>query len=201
MYYTLLTNLYRQITIKSRGDPDKRKRKRGRQEPSPTRDEPRQDRSNTPVGDTVPVPSHGRDDALPTTPGNTLPPPSTTSPARPWPTAPLAPGVDSKTPKTANKVYDNMVATMLNEVQHKFECFLFVKNAYPDLDTQIGWSTECWETICTDSQCYFELSKEMRNLVRDPPLLVWLAGHSAQTDQGKVLAWLGCGPPARPPGH
>ena len=86
-------------------------------------------------------------------------------PAHPWPPAPLTPGVDSKAPKTANKVYEPAVANMLNEAQHDFECLLFVENAYPDFDAQIRWSIESWEAICVKSQHYFELSKEMRNLV------------------------------------
>ena len=88
-------------------------------------------------------------------------------PAHPWPPAPLAPGVDAKTPKTANRVYESIVTTMLNEAQHKFECLLFVENAYPNLDTQIKWSIGCWENVCAESDRYFELSKEMRGLVRN----------------------------------
>jgi hypothetical protein len=74
--------------------------------------------------------------------------------------------VDPKTSRTANKVYDNVVANMLNEAQHKFERLLFVENAYPNLDTQIRWSIQCWEEVCVASQRYFELTKEMRSLVR-----------------------------------
>jgi len=55
---------------------------------------------------------------------------------------------------------------MLTKAQHSFECLLFVEDAYPAIGTQIRWSMECWESVCTESQCYFELSKEMMNLVR-----------------------------------
>lgn len=102
---------------------------------------------------------------------NAVPPPAATPPlsaplpAHPWPPALLAPGVDPKAPKTANKVYDTVVAGMLTGAQHRFETLLFTENAYPDLDTQIRWSIECWETVCAESQRYFELSKEMRNSV------------------------------------
>ena len=88
------------------------------------------------------------------------------TPPHPWPLAPLAPGVDPKAPRTANKVYDTVVARMLTEAQHKFECLLFIEDAYPSIDTQIRWSIECWEMICVGTGCYFELSKEMISLVR-----------------------------------
>jgi len=92
---------------------------------------------------------------------------STVLPAHPWPPAPLAPGVDPKAPRTANKVYDSVVAGMLTEAQHRFECLLFVEDAYPSIDMQIRWSIECWEMVCSESRRYFELSKEMMNLVCD----------------------------------
>ena len=85
--------------------------------------------------------------------------------AHPWPHAPLAPGTDPKAPRTANKVYDSVVVGMLTEAQHKFECLLFINNAYPNIDTQFRWSTKCWEMACVESERYFKLSKEMRNLV------------------------------------
>lgn len=186
-----------QITVKSREDPDEAKRKRKHrlhndggqlgshncfssvkpptdqdqdpqhQNPSLPCDRSELESINSPIGSTAPMPSRELDGEPPATSRNTTPPLSAKLPAHPWPPAPLAPGVDPKTPKTANKVYDNIVATMLNEAQHKFECRLFVENAYPNLDTQIRWSIECWEAICAESQRYFELSKEMRNLVRD----------------------------------
>lgn len=87
--------------------------------------------------------------------------------AHPWPPAPLAPGVDQKAPRTVNKVYDSVVAGMLTEAQHGFECLLFVEDAYPGIDTQIWWSIECWEMVYVGSQHYFKLSKEMMSLVRD----------------------------------
>ena len=105
-----------------------------------------------------------------------IPPPSSSgntalqpkqAPPHPWPPAPLAPGVDPKSPRTANKAYDTVVAVMLTEAQHKFECLLFVEDAYPGIDTQIRWSFTCWEAICVDTKRYYELSKEMMNLVRD----------------------------------
>ena len=95
---------------------------------------------------------------------NSLPP---KLPPRPWPSAPLAPGVDPKAPRMANKVYDTIVAGMLTEAQHKFECLLFVEDAYPGIDTQIRWSLTCWEETCVDAKRYFELSREMMNLVSD----------------------------------
>ena len=140
---------------------------------SPTRSEPENDHGNSPVSGSAPTSSREPNDLPPITSCNTTFPLSARLPAHPWPPAPLAPGVDAKTPKTANKVFDNVVANMLNEAQHKFECLLFVNNAYPGLDKQIKWSIECWEAICAESQNYFELSKEMRNLVSDlSPLLV-----------------------------
>jgi len=99
---------------------------------------------------------------------NTTVPTPVTLLAYPWPPALLVPGVDPKAPKNANKVYENLAATMLNKAQHKFESLLFVENTYPGHDTQIRWLIECWEAVCTESQCYFELSKEMRNLVHGP---------------------------------
>ena len=72
-----------------------------------------------------------------------------------------------KTPQTANKVFDPVVSRMLHEAQHRFECLIFVDNAYPTIDTQIGWSTECWEAACVDSRTFFDLSKAMRTLVSD----------------------------------
>ena len=86
-------------------------------------------------------------------------------PARPWPPAPLAPGVDPKAPRTANKVFDAVVARMLTSAQHEFECLLVVEDAYPGIDTQIRWSMECWEIVCSDTKCYYELSREMMSLV------------------------------------
>ena len=99
--------------------------------------------------------------------GAPLRPTLATAPARPWMPAPLAAGVDPKTPRTANKVYSTAVAGMLNEAQHKFECLLFIEDAYPNIDTQIKWSIECWEEVCSDNRQYFELSKEMLSLVRN----------------------------------
>jgi hypothetical protein len=87
-------------------------------------------------------------------------------PAHPWKPAPLAPGVDPKVPKTANRVYDSVVAGMLTDAQHRFECLLFVENAYPDISIQIRWSFESWEEVCSKYKNFFELSKEMMNLVR-----------------------------------
>ena len=66
-----------------------------------------------------------------------------------------------------NKVYNSVVAGMLTEAQHGFECLLFVEDAYPGIDTQIRWLIECWETVCMGSQRYFELSREMMSLVCD----------------------------------
>ena len=86
-------------------------------------------------------------------------------PTCPWPHAPLAPGMDPKAPRTANKVYNSAVVGMLTEAQHKFECLLFIKDAYPSIDTQVRWLSECWEMVCVESKHYFKLSKEMRNLV------------------------------------
>jgi|SRR5882757_5067045 len=98
------------------------------------------------------------------------------APPRPWPPAPLAPGVDPKTPRTANKVYDAVVAGMLSQAQHKFECLLFTEDAYPNIDVQIRWSLECWEAVCSGTRTYFELSKEMLSLVRPSlPLLACAA--------------------------
>ena len=73
-------------------------------------------------------------------------------PPHPWPPAPLAPGVDARSPKLANRAYDSVVSGMLVEAQHKYECLVFTEGAYPDLHTQIRWSFECWEAIC--SKCY-----------------------------------------------
>ena len=86
-------------------------------------------------------------------------------PPRPWPPAPLAPGVDAKAPKLVNRAYSIVVAGMLTEAQHRFECLVFVEDAYPDLNTQIWWAFECWEAVCSKSKTYFELSKEMMSLV------------------------------------
>lgn len=88
-------------------------------------------------------------------------------PAHPWQPAPLAPGADPKAPRTANKAYNNVVAGMLTDAQHRFESLLFVEDAYPGIDKQIRWSIECWDAVCSESQNYFELSKEMMSLVRD----------------------------------
>lgn len=99
-----------------------------------------------------PTPSSSRDDSLP---------------PRPWPPAPLAPGTDPKTPKTANKFYDKTVAGMLTDAQHAFECLLFTKDAYPDLSIQVRWSLGCWEAVCKSTKTFYELSKDMLNLVRN----------------------------------
>jgi hypothetical protein len=90
---------------------------------------------------------------------------STTLPDHPWLPAPLAPGMDPKAPRTANKVYDAIVAGMLTEAQHRFECLLFIEDTYPGIDKQVRWSISCWEAVCLDTKHYFELSKEMMNLV------------------------------------
>ena len=109
--------------------------------------------------------------ALPSETGDPSQGPSGVTPLRsklpphPWPPAPLAPGVNPKAPKSANKVFETVVAAMLTEAQHKFECLLFVEDAYPGIDTQIRWSIECWEAICKGAGCFFELSKEMMSLV------------------------------------
>ena len=115
------------------------------------------------------------------------PPPSqlTTLPPHPWLPAPLAPGVDPKVPRTANRVYESVVASMLTEAQHKFECLLFVENAYPSIDTQIRWSIQCWEAVCATSQRYFELSKEMRNLVRDTLFTIGSVRRMLNTNRSK----------------
>ena len=89
-----------------------------------------------------------------------------TVPAHPWPPAPLAPGVDAKAPRMANKVYSNIVSGMLTEAEHKFECLLFIENAYPDVGTQVNWSIKIWEEICIKSGNYYNLVKDMMNLVR-----------------------------------
>lgn len=131
----------------------------------------RSNRVNTP--EHFDSPTGVRSPEPPSQPNN--PPPSSSAvpykpvalPARPWPPAPLALGVDPKAPKTANKVYDSVVASMLTKSQHQFECLLFVKDAYPGIDTQIQWSIECWETVCSETRCCYALSKEMMSLVRD----------------------------------
>ena len=182
--------------MKSRGDPDKSNRKchahdeegwlslhtnllltqppvgdqhqpPPRPSPSPAHDEPDLEHVNTPAGSSAPGPSRNEGGVLPPASNDSDVPPSPAMPAHPWDPAPFAPGVDSKTPKNANKVYDTAVASMLNEAEHQFECLLFVENAYPNLDTQIMWSSKCWENTCIDSRKFFELSKEMRNLVCD----------------------------------
>lgn len=61
---------------------------------------------------------------------------------------------------------------MLKEAKHRFECHLFVDNAYPTLETQITWSIKFWEEVCMEIQNYFNLSKAMRGLVSNPPLLL-----------------------------
>ena len=86
-------------------------------------------------------------------------------PDRPWPAAPFAPGVDAKTPKTANRVYIDIVASMLTEAQHKFECLVCTENAYPDISTQFNWAYKCWEAVCLRTGAYYDLSKEMLCLV------------------------------------
>lgn len=97
-------------------------------------------------------------------------PPSSAVPRHPWPPAPLAPGVDPKAPRTANRVYSSLVAGMLTEAQHKFECLVFIENAYPNIDMQIKWSIACWEQVCIDSKNYFNLGRDIMNLVR--PLII-----------------------------
>ena len=65
---------------------------------------------------------------------------------------------------------------MLTDAQHRFECLLFVEDAYPAIDTQIRWSIECWESVCVESQRYFDLSKEMMNLVCNASCsVIWVA--------------------------
>ena len=120
----------------------------------------------------VATPEHGGSGAHSPTPPNfsrpvSLLPKCTELPDHPWPPAPLAPGVDPKAPKTANRMYSSIVAGMLTESQHRFECHIFVDDAYPDLGTQIQWSFHCWELVCVKSKNFFELTKEMMNLVRD----------------------------------
>lgn len=143
-----------------------------RQDPSPAPDLPKH--VDTPECVATPVGAHS---STPSQSGN--PPPSSSNdaplglpelrmlPTHPWPHAPLAPGMDPKAPRTANKVYNSAVAGMLTEAQHKFECLLFIEDAYPSIDTQVRWSSECWEMVCVESERYFELSKEMRNLVHN----------------------------------
>jgi hypothetical protein len=75
-------------------------------------------------------------------------------------------GVDPKAPRTANKVYSSLVAGMLTEAQHKFEYLILTENAYPNVNTQVRWSIECWEQVCKNSGNYFNLGKDMMNLVR-----------------------------------
>jgi hypothetical protein len=121
-----------------------------------------------PAGAHSPIPSsQARNPPMSSSHTTPLQSTSATLPDRPWLTAPLAPGVDPKAPRTANKVYDPVVAGMLTEAQHRFECLLFVEDAYPAIDRQIRWSISCWETVCLDMGRYFELSKEMMTLVRD----------------------------------
>jgi hypothetical protein len=120
------------------------------------------ERTNTPTGSV-----HS-----PTPPPQPVNPPIVSSmkrvepPPTPWPTAPFAPGVDPKAQRKANKAYDSVVSNMLTEAQHKFELLLFVEDAYPKIDVQIRWSTECWRAVCLESERYFHLSKDMMNLVR-----------------------------------
>lgn len=121
------------------------------------------------AGDTAPAPFHEPDITPPTASQNATSSHPDNKPAHPWPTAPLAPGVDSRTAKTANKAYDTVTANMLNEAQHRFETKLFIENAYPDLETQVRWSMECWESACGEYKTYYELSKDMRSLVSDKP--------------------------------
>ena len=137
-----------------------------------TRDEPDADGGNNPDGG-LPQPqhpSHTPHDSQATTSKPIALPSSATVPARPWPLAPLAPGVDATSPQRANKNFEITVAAMLKEAEHRFECRLFVDNAYPTLETQITWSIECWEEVCMETQNYFSLSKAMRGLVSNPPL-------------------------------
>lgn len=60
---------------------------------------------------------------------------------------------------------------MLADAQHAFECLLFTKDAYPDLNTQVQWSYGCWEAVCKSSNTYYELSRDMLNLVCDHPFV------------------------------
>lgn len=87
-------------------------------------------------------------------------------PPRPWPPAPFAPGVNDKKTKTANKEYDDVVARMLSTTEHDFENRIFTEDGYPDLNTQVRWSIECWEDVCREENHYYGLSNDMRNLVR-----------------------------------
>lgn len=86
-------------------------------------------------------------------------------PPCPWPPAPLAPGTDATSPKLANRAYNSIVSGMLAEAQHKFKCLIFTEDTYLDIHTQIRWAFECWEAICSKNKTFFELSKEMMNLV------------------------------------
>jgi len=186
-----LSWLFQRVVVTGRSNPDAVRQKKlqpqgnngQRHEPAQRQDTPLlpipSGHVNTPECIDSPVSVHSP--SPPSQPGN--PPPSpraraislrttpATVPARPWPPAPFAPGVDSKAPKTANKVFSSIVARMLTEAQHKFECLLFVEDAYPGIDTQVKWSIQCWETICLSTECYYSLSKEMMNLVRDNVVL------------------------------
>jgi len=117
------------------------------------------------TGTCSPVPPSRSNDTPSSSRGAPPPPKPMVLPPHPWQPAPLAPGVDPKAPRTANKVFDSVVAGMLTKAQHRFECLLFVEDAYPTIDVQIQWSIKCWETVCSGSQRYFELSKEMMSLV------------------------------------
>jgi hypothetical protein len=123
-------------------------------------------------------------------------------PSRPWKPAPLALGVDPKAPRTANKVYSSIVSGMLTEVQHQFGCLLFVDNAYPNIDTQVNWSIKLWEKACIGSGNYYDLGKDMMNLVRGlsithPDILT----PRGTTDQGEMFAWQRCYLATCPPSH
>lgn len=83
-------------------------------------------------------------------------------PPMPWPPVALVPG-----PPQTNTVwaYKQRVADMLISAQKKFECLLFVEDAYPHFHKQCAWSFRCWKEVCLEHQVFFKLSTSMRRLV------------------------------------
>lgn len=171
----------RKITVTSRSDPDvarlgkKKRTEKGQVQPGVI--QPNNAIPQTPVEPectTHPSSAHpsesGSNDLAPSagSPRDANPGSSNAVqlPPLPWPPAPFAPGVDPAAPKTANRAYDTVVARMLAEAEHRFECLLFTENAYPDIDKQIQWSMECWEAVCIKFKRYYDLSREMMNLIK-----------------------------------
>ena len=177
--YIDLPFFLKQITVTKTSNPDAARQKRRQ----PVQDSPLHHRDGSPspsqspervASDPIATPrntssgAHADANHPPSPEGSSSDASVDPTPPHPWPPAPI---VDPNATPTTNRAYDKVVVGLLTDAQHRFECLVFVRDAYPDINKQVRWAYQCWEDVCVKHKSYYELSKDMLTSVCGVSLL------------------------------